>query len=285
DGLQSLEDSEVSCQGPGPNQSLEGGRIMKGILLVSSNKARGGCRHTNRGRRRSVSPALALVFLSALIIAPAAYSQTTTSTIEGTIKDPQGSVVPNAQVDVKSTSLTIERTATSDENGFYRVAALPAGTYAVTVSRSGFSNSTFPSVELTVNRTVTLDVQLEVGKVTEQINVTAEAALIDSTTAATGATVTTQQIREMPVNGRNYLDLMQLVPGTVVNRQANVGSDNSTPVLGERAGNNNFLIDGQPNKDSVNGGAASQFNQETIAGFQVLTAGFRAEFGQASGAV
>ncbi|HEV8168975.1 MAG TPA: TonB-dependent receptor, partial [Pyrinomonadaceae bacterium] len=86
-------------------------------------------------------------------------------------------------------------------------------------------------------------------------------------------------------NGRNYLDLMQLVPGVVVNRQANVGSDNSTPVLGERAGNNNFLIDGQPNKDTVNGGAASQFNQETIAEFQVLTAGFRAEFGQASGAV
>ena len=89
----------------------------------------------------------------------------------------------------------------------------------------------------------------------------------------------------MPTNGRNYLDLLQLVPGVVVNRQANVGSDNSTPVLGERAGNNNFLIDGQPNKDTVNGGAASQFNQETIAEFQVLTAGFRAEFGQASGAV
>jgi hypothetical protein len=78
---------------------------------------------------------------------------------------------------------------------------------------------------------------------------------------------------------------MQLVPGVVINRQANTGSDNATPVLGERSGNNNFLIDGQPNKDTVNGGAASQFNQETIAEFQVLTAGFRAEFGQASGAV
>ena len=89
----------------------------------------------------------------------------------------------------------------------------------------------------------------------------------------------------MPTNGRNYLDLMQLVPGVVINRQANVGSDNATPVLGERSGNNNFLIDGQPNKDTVQGGAASQFNQETIAEFQVLTAGFRAEFGQASGAI
>jgi hypothetical protein len=78
---------------------------------------------------------------------------------------------------------------------------------------------------------------------------------------------------------------MQLVPGVVINRQVNPGSDNATPVLGERSGNNNFMIDGQPNKDNVSGGPAAQFNQETIAEFQVLTAGFRAEFGQASGAI
>jgi outer membrane receptor for ferrienterochelin and colicin len=140
-------------------------------------------------------------------------------------------------------------------------------------------------VELTVNRTLRLDIPLEVGAVQGQVDIVGYAQLLNPTSSSTGATVTPQQIREMPTNGRNYLDLMQLVPGVVVNRQANVGSDNSTPVLGERAGNNNFLIDGQPNKDTVTGGAASQFNQETIAEFQVLTAGFRAEFGQASGAI
>ena len=209
----------------------------------------------------------------------------TTSNIQGTVKDPSGAVVSGAEIKAVSESPAVERSTTSDENGFYRIAALPTGTYIVTVSRSGFANNTFQGVELTVNRTVTLDVQLEVGTVKEQINITAEAALIDSTTAATGATVTPQQIQNMPVNGRNYLDLMQLVPGTVINRQANVGSDNSTPVLGERAGNNNFMIDGQPNKNTVDGGAAAQFNQETIAEFQVLTAGYKAEFGQASGAI
>lgn len=209
----------------------------------------------------------------------------TTSNIEGTVRDPQGAVVAGAEIKAASPTLSLERTSKSDENGFYRIAALPAGNYSVAVSRSGFSNSTFQSVELTVNRTLTLDVQLEIGKVTEQINIAAEAVLIDSTSAATGTAVTPRQIRDMPVNGRNYLDLMQLVPGAVVNRQANVGSDNSTPVLGERAGNNNFMIDGQPNKNTVDGGAAAQFNQETIAEFQVLTAGYKAEFGQASGAV
>src|SRR5262245_4351491 len=209
----------------------------------------------------------------------------TTSNIEGTVKDPRGAVVSGAEVKAASTSLALERTTTSDENGFYRLAALPAGTYTVTVSRSGFANSNLQNIDLTVNRTVVFDVQLEVGNVTGQINVTAEAVLIDPTTPATGGTVTPRQIQDMPVNGRNYLDLMQLVPGTVINRQANVGSDNSTPVLGERAGNNNFMIDGQPNKNTVDGGAAAQFNQETIAEFQVLTAGYKAEFGQASGAI
>lgn len=222
--------------------------------------------------------------LLSLIVTPT-WAQTTVSTIEGTIKDPQGSVVAGAQVVVKSAALGIERTATTDQEGFYRITALPAGNYSLTISHAGFATRTFDNVELTVNRTLTLDIPLEVGAVEGQVDVIGYAQLLNPTSSATGATVTPQQIREMPTNGRNYLDLMQLVPGVVVNRQANVGSDNATPVLGERSGNNNFLIDGQPNKDTVTGGAASQFNQETIAEFQVLTAGYRAEFGQASGAI
>ncbi len=227
---------------------------------------------------------LCAAVLLSLIAAPA-LAQTTVSTIEGTIKDAQGSVVSGAQIVVKSAALGIERTATSDADGFYRITALPAGNYSLAITHAGFATRNFEDVELTVNRTLTLDIPLEVGAVQGQVDVVGYAQLLNPTSSATGATVTPQQIREMPTNGRNYLDLMQLVPGVVVNRQANVGSDNSTPVLGERAGNNNFLIDGQPNKDTVTGGAASQFNQETIAEFQVLTAGFRAEFGQASGAI
>src|ERR1041385_1536373 len=226
-----------------------------------------------------------LVLFLLLLFPLSALAQTTISTIEGTIKDAQGSVVSGAQIAIKSPAMGIERTATSDANGFYRVTALPAGNYSLTISHSGFSTRTFDDIELTVNRTLTLDIPLEVGAVQEQVDVIGYAQLLNPTTSSTGATVTPEHIKGMPVNGRNYLDLMQLVPGVVINRQANVGSDNATPVLGERSGNNNFLIDGQPNKDTVNGGAASQFNQETIAEFQVLTAGFRAEFGQASGAV
>lgn len=213
-------------------------------------------------------------------------AQTTTSTIEGVVTDANGAVVAQAEVKASGATLAAERQAMTDAQGFYRLTALPAGTYTLTVSHAGFAAST-AHVELTLNRVVTLDLTLQVGNVVgEVVDVTADALpLLEQNTAATGSTITPRQIRELPVNGRDYLDLLQLVPGVAVNRQADPGSDRATPVLGERGGNNNFLIDGQPNKNTVDGGPAAQFNQETIAEFQVLTTGYKAEFGQASGAL
>ena len=115
-------------------------------------------------------------------------------------------------------------------------------------------------------------------------NVTSDALpLLEPNASSTGLTVTPKQIQDLPVNGREYLDLLQLVPGVAINRQST--GDNANPVLGERSGNNNFFIDGQPNKNTVTGGPAAAFNQETISEFQVLTTGYKAEFGQASGAI
>ncbi|NJM54290.1 MAG: Plug domain-containing protein [Blastocatellia bacterium] len=119
----------------------------------------------------------------------------------------------------------------------------------------------------------------------EKLVLRADAPLLETSTASTGLTVTPRQIADLPVSGRNYLDLLQLVPGVAINRQADPKGDNATPTLGERGGNTNFFIDGHPNKDTVNGGPAAQFNQDTIAEFQVLTTGYKAEFGQASGAI
>ena len=236
---------------------------MKGIGLVSDNSEHGAASGATC-RIFGSSLMVLFVFLILLVMTPTALAQTTVSTIEGTIRDAQGSVIAGAQVSVKSAALGIERTATSDSDGFYRITALPAGVFSLTITHSGFAMRNFDNVELTVNRTLTLDIPLEVGTVQGQVDVVGYAQLLNPTASSTGATVTPQQIKEMPTNGRNYLDLMQLVPGVVINRQANVGSDNSTPVLGERAGNNNFLIDGQPNKDTVNGGAASEDRKSVV---------------------
>lgn len=243
---------------------------------------------TGRAALRRYCSSLLILFLTVFLfhlLSSSASAQTTTSTIEGTVKDANGAAIAGAAVKVNEKTHASDRNATTDAEGFYRLTALPAGTYTLTVSGKGFATST-SNVELTLNRVVTFDVKLEVGGVGGVVNVTADSLpLLDRNASATGATITPRQISELPVNGRDYLGLLQLVPGVAINRQANPGSDNANPVLGERSGNNNFLIDGQPNKDTVNGGPAAQFNQETIAEFQVLTAGYKAEFGQASGAI
>ena len=213
-----------------------------------------------------------------------ALGQTTTSNIEGTVSDPNGAVLVGATVKVKSEQLATERSTVTDSSGSYRFTALPAGRYTVTVSQSGFGDS-ITAIELTLNKTASLNIQMQVSGNVGQVDITADVPMIDPTSTSTGSTINPRQITELPVNGRNYLDLLQLVPGVAINRRADPGSDNATPSLGERGGNNNFLIDGHPNKDTVNGGPAAQFNQETIAEFQVLTNGYKAEFGQASGAI
>ena len=232
-------------------------------------------------RARTVWHAIASL-LVLLFLVPSATAQTTTSTIEGTVTDASGAVVAGAEVKVIGTTLAAERTAVTGANGAYRIAALPAGNYALAISAKGFATRTV-DLELTLNRVVVLDITLQVEGVETMVQVSS--SLVDVATAATGATITPRQITELPVNGRNYLDLLQLVPGVAINRQVDPNSDTANPVLGERSGNNNFLIDGQSNKDTVNGGPAQQFNQETIAEFQVLTGGYKAEFGQASGAI
>lgn len=240
----------------------------------------------NGGKERAMRNALIILvsIVTCLLFSSAVLSQTTTSSIEGTITDANGALIAGAEVKASGTPLASERSVTANEEGFYRITALPAGKYILTVSHTGFSTST-SNIELTFNRVVTLNIQLQVGSVVGTVtSVTSDALpLLDQNASSTGATVTPKQIQNFPVNGRNYLDLLQLVPGVAINRQSS--GDNANPVLGERSGNNNFFIDGQPNKDTVNGGPASQFNQETIAEFQVLTTGFKAEFGQASGAI
>src|SRR5260370_29553792 len=113
--------------------------------------------------------------------------------------------------------------------------------------------------------------------------VSADPTLLESTTSSSGATILPQQIEQMPINGRNYLDLLQLVPGVAINRQQDPTLDGATPILGERGGNALFLIDGMPNRDEVNGGAAAQFNQDSILEFQAVTSGYNAEFGHGAG--
>jgi hypothetical protein len=235
------------------------------------------------GLRRSACFVVAFLLGVGCLI-PALRAQTTSS-IEGVVTDQQALAVAGAQVRITNSDLGIDRSTATGADGAYRVTGLPAGVYTITTSKSGFVTNTHANLELTVNSTATLNIVLKVGESTEKVEVTAEAPLLDSTTSATGSTITPTQINVMPINGRNYLDLLQLVPGVAINRQADPAQDAATPILGERGGNIVYLIDGLPNEDEINGGAAAQFNMESILEFQVLTSSYKAEFGHGSGGV
>lgn len=207
----------------------------------------------------------------------------TTSTIEGKVTDKQGLAVSGAELKLTGDTLATSREGTADASGAYQFTAVPAGTYKLSVTHAGFATQVLTGLEVTLNRTLTLNVQLEVGQLVERVEVLAQLPLLETSSSSSGTTILPEQIVDMPINGRNYLDLLQLVPGVAINRQADQKSDNTTPVLGERANNTGFLIDGLPNQNELAGGAASQFNQDTIAEFQVITTGYKAEFGHSSG--
>jgi len=213
----------------------------------------------------------------------------TTSTIRGRVTDKQGGAVVGAEVSATGKDVAGAQTALTDSAGEYRLPALVAGTYTLTATKEGFRKQVLTGLQVTLNRTLELDIQLEIGSSHEEIQVTGEVPLLETQTSATSTTITPQEINDIPLNGRNYLDLMQLVPGVLISSQNNPGngtnSDGSQSVLGERGNNAGYLIDGLPNNNQITGGPAAQFNQDTIAEFQVITTGYAAEFGHASGGI
>ena len=237
--------------------------------------------------RRRAARALALTFclVFAVFAMPPQLAAQTASTVQGSVTDKQGLAVAGAEVRLSGDTIGTSRTVKSDSAGNYVFENVPAGNYSLTVSHDGFSSRAFNDLHVTLNRTLDFDVALEVGQANEVVTVTAELPLLETNSSSTGSTIVPQEIVDMPINGRNYLDLLQLVPGVGIYRQADTNSDNATPVLGERANNTGFLIDGFPNQNEFAGGAASQFNQDTIAEFQVITTGYKAEFGHSSGGV
>ena len=220
-----------------------------------------------------------------LLWAAASLAAQTTSVIEGTMRDSQGLRISGVAITVSGPMLAGEIKLSSDATGHYRIPALQAGTYSLRFAKPGLAAKTYQELPVTVNRVVTMDVTLELTTLRQEVTVSAQAPLIDASVSSSGATILPQHIEQMPINGRNYLDLLQLVPGAAVNHQVDAGTDAAVSMLGERGGNATFLIDGLPNKNAVDGGPAAPFDQDSILEFQVLTSGYKAEFGHGSGGV
>lgn len=138
-----------------------------------------------------------------------------TATLQGSVTDPKGDVVPNATITVRNEATSVERTAQTDSDGNYSIASLPVGSYTIEVQAQGFKRDLAQHFSIEVGRTIQRNFQLQVGDVSENITVTADTPVIESATTSVGTVINQRTVQEIPLNGRHFVDLGLLIPGSV----------------------------------------------------------------------
>ncbi len=241
------------------------------------------------------STSVVAVVFAAILWGQLAVAQVNTGTILGTVRDESGAVLPGATVVLTNQDTGISRTITANATGGYTAPALSLGNFQVRAQLDGFQTQVRSGIVLTVGRTAVVDFTLAVGAVTQTVEVTGEAPLIETRSSTLGTLVNQQTIESMPLNGRSW-DQLALLQAGVIEYGGGSGSGfggNSTgtkfSVAGSRAYSNSFLLDGTDINDHGNstpGGAAGvNMGVDAIREFQVITNTFSAEHGRATGAV
>lgn len=240
-------------------------------------------------RRCSVWLLLSLCILL-LLLAPV-YAQKITGTISGVVTDPSGAVVPNATVTITNSETGLSRTATTNSSGEYTAPDLPPGVYRVAIKQANFKEYITDKVELHVSSTAIVNAQLEVGKANEQVTVEANAIQVQTDNASLGEVVDGQQVRNLPLNSRNFVELTQLVPGVspansfdMLDKGLAGGVDFA--VNGNSIKDNLFLDDGVNNNDIGSNRTILIYpSLDSIAEFKMVRNSYGPEYGQAGGAV
>ncbi len=227
-----------------------------------------------------------------LVFAGRVHAQGVTSaTILGTVTDPGGAVVPNASVQVKNVGTGQAQQIKTDAQGRYTVAELPVGEYEAQASAMGFQTTVRRGITLTVGQQAVVDFSLMVGQSQQTVTVEAQVSQVNTETTTVQSVVETKQVEDLPLNGRNFTDLITLVPGVsggsqVGNGGANLlyGLQNNFSVSGARAEGQSYLMDGTDIQDFWQHGAGSgvlgtTLGIEAIAEFSVLTNTYSAAFG------
>ncbi len=230
----------------------------------------------------------------AMMASFAAYAQQTTGTILGTVRDNTGAVVSGAKVTITETSKGTVQSFTSDESGSYNAPFLIPGTYSVSAEMAAFKRQMREGVTLQVDQKARIDFTLEVGQVTETVSVTAGAPLVKSESAELGEVITERAVRELPLNGRNFAQLVYLVPGVTAGQIGENLSGASTfnpragsnfNALGHHGNSNGWLVDGIDNNEYTFNTVIVQPSIESVREFKVLTGVYSAEFGRGAGVV
>jgi len=232
-----------------------------------------------------------LMLVAALLATSSALAQST-ATVQGTVTDSKGAVLPNATVVVRNRSTSTERTTQTDNDGNYQIAALPVGVYSVEVRSSGFKTQVADSVRLEVAKTAVQNFQMDVGAISEQVMVASDVPVIETTTTSVGTVINQRTVKEIPLNGRHFVDLGLLIPGSVTPPQngfltAPLRGQGSFAfnTAGGREDTVNFMINGVNLNDMVQNQITFQPSINTVQEFKVDNSTFSAEYGRNSGAI
>jgi hypothetical protein len=223
---------------------------------------------------------------------PAAFAQTSTA-IEGTVSDATGGALPGATVDITNAETNITRSVVTDDEGRYRARDLPLGEYRVAASLSGFQSSARSGIILTLGRAAVVDFQLGIGELTETVEVTGDAPLVNTSTAAVGGLIAREQMADLPLNSRDFSQLITLQPGTVQHR-GDPGAGNAAgaqgariSISGARPSSNRFVLDGTEIQTAhgqlPSGVGGVTLGLEAVQEFQVLTSSYSAQRGRSVG--
>ena len=222
------------------------------------------------------------------LAAGAAFGQIVTASLEGTVLDPAGALVPAAKVKVVNTSTNLELRATTDTDGRFSFPSLPpGGPYTLTVEAAGFSTAEQTGITLEVNQAARLDFHLRIGASTDTIRVTAEAPLIEPGTATMGQVINTQNIVNLPLNQRNAYSLVFLAPG-VTGTVSNQYNSANISINGGRPGSTDILVDGIPSSPPLANpieGLSVFPSVDSVQEFKIQTNTYSAEFGRAGSGI
>ena len=227
-----------------------------------------------------------------LLLSPfATYAQNYAGSVRGTVTDPSGAAVPGATVTLRDVGTNATTETTTTDSGGFTFGNVSVGTYEVTVKAGNFKEYVAKDVEVHVSTSTEVNAKLTMGSASEVISVEASDVQVQTTTADVGAVIEGTQVRELPLNGRNFMELTQLQPGVSANNQFDSkdkglqgGSDFS--VNGNPSTNNLFLIDGVNNNDVGSNRTILIYpSVDSIAEFKMLTNSYGPEYGQASGAI
>jgi len=215
------------------------------------------------------------------------------SELNGVVSDTSAAVVPNATVTITSIDTKVSRTAITNTNGAFSVPDLNAGIYDISVEATGFKKTLLQHVNLYVGQATTQDIRLEVGATDQTVTVTSQAPLLNTTTGQVGTVIVQELVTQLPLNGRDFLQLNLLLPGATHDKNlvtadiVDINPANTTySVNGQRGDDNTYLLDGTIVKDYQHGTAPIAPSVDSIEEFQTATSNYSAAFGvEAAGQV